>query len=76
MTGQQTIERNDLLRTRLQGGIVLFTPSVWELPAEIRGRLIDRISRIEKFTDDSLHDNGSVIFAGCAFRWSIDVSRA
>src|SRR5437016_362102 len=69
---RETITRNDLLRTTLRGGVVLFSRAVMELDARIRGRLIDRITRFDNFHADSLHDEGTLIFAGFSIVWYID----
>ena len=71
MTDAETIAANDLLRTELKGGIVLFSPAVWELPAEIRGRMLYRLSLYKTFDDDSLHDRGVFVFAGYSVFWEI-----
>jgi len=72
MTRDEAIKRNDELRTTLKGGVVLFSPAVWELPPEIRGRMLYRLSLYSAFDDHSEHDSGVFIFAGYAVCWKID----
>jgi hypothetical protein len=72
VTRTQLIEQNDALRTQLKGGAVLFSPGVWELDAQIRGRLLYRLSLYKTFDDDSEHDSGVFIFAGYTVCWRIE----
>jgi hypothetical protein len=63
---------NDALRTAFQGGRVLMTPAVRELDAQLRGRMIDRLTRYDRFDGESDHSSGVFIFAGFSFIWWID----
>lgn len=67
MTREEEIASNDLLRTQLKGGKILMTPAVWELDSQLRGRALYRLSLYQSFSDDSLHDRGTFIFAGYSF---------
>jgi hypothetical protein len=71
MTRKQTIAANDELRTQFKGGVVLMTPSVWQLPAELRGRALYRMTLYNKFSPDSDHSEGVFVFAGYSFVWRI-----
>lgn len=66
------ITANDLLRTQFKGGVVLMTPAVWELPAELRGRALVRMTMYQKFSTDSDHSEGVFVFAGLSFVWRIE----
>ncbi len=71
MTLADTRAKNDATRTTLADCVVLFSPAVAELDARMRGRLIYRISLFDKFSDDSDHSEGVVIFAGFSILWRI-----
>jgi hypothetical protein len=65
-------EENDQLRTTLKGGVVLFTPAVFEYPAWLRGRAIWQMTQAERFTRDD-HSEGVFMFAGELWCWRIGV---
>lgn len=71
MTRAETIAANDALRKEFKGGIVLFTPAVWALDSSLRGRALYRMTLFDKFSDDSLHEEGVFVFAGLTFVWQI-----
>jgi hypothetical protein len=72
MIRAQLIERNDTLRTTFAGGLILMTPSVWELPAQLRGRALYRMTVFQKIFEESDHSEGVFIFAGYSFVWRIE----
>lgn len=66
----ETIAANDAFRTTLKGGIVLMTPTVWELDARERGRAIYRMSQAQKFCD-VYHSEGVFVHGGRVWYWYI-----
>lgn len=48
------------------------TPAVWELPTQIRGRALYRMTMYQAFGNESDHREGVFIFAGWSFVWQID----
>lgn len=66
------IQLNDLLRTEFKGGVVLMTPTVYELPSQMRGRALYRMSQAAHFTMDD-HSEGVFEYADCLFHWRIGV---
>jgi hypothetical protein len=72
LTLEEAQRENDLFRTTFKGGLVLMTPAVFELPAEVRGRALYRLTLYSAFDDDSLHDHGIFIFTGLTFVWRIE----
>jgi hypothetical protein len=61
MTLEETQRRNDELRTMFKGGRVLMTSTVYEqLPAEIRGRMLYRLTLFNHFHPESDHSEVSV----------------
>ena len=72
MTLAETIAANDLLRKELKGGILLMTPSVWDLEPRLRARAIYRLSLYKTFEDeDDDHSSGVFVFAGYVFFFEI-----
>ena len=57
-------ELNDALRQRFDGGQILMTPGVSELPAELQGALLDAVRTFADFSVDNdprgEHDFGSI----------------
>jgi hypothetical protein len=41
------------VRTQVKGGIILFTPAVAELPAQLRGKALNRLTQYKTFYEDS-----------------------
>jgi hypothetical protein len=72
MTRAEVITRNDELRTTFKGGLVLMTPAVWDLDAQIRGRALYRLTLYQAFDEGSDHSEGVFIFAGWTFVWRIE----
>jgi hypothetical protein len=71
MTKDEIIASNDLLRTQFRGGIILFTPAVADLPPELRGKALHRLTQYKTFFEDSDHSRGIFIFAGMTFVFTI-----
>jgi hypothetical protein len=72
MTLEETQRRNDELRTMFKGGRVLMTSTVYEqLPAEIRGRMLYRLTLFNHFHPESDHSEGVCTFAGYTHVWKI-----
>lgn len=70
MTLEQRIERNDLLRMRFTGGIILVSPAVFDLPAWFRGRVLYHLAQPQRVTNED-HSEGIFAFGGSIFYWSI-----
>lgn len=70
MTLDETIARNDTLRTRFKGGAVELSPAVLHLPTWFRGRVMYRLTLPHKFIDPD-HGRGCFVFAGYVFYWEI-----
>jgi hypothetical protein len=70
MDQETAIRVNDLLRTEFIGGIVLMSPSVYALPAQMRGRALYRMSQAAHFTMDD-HSEGVFAYADILFHWYI-----
>jgi hypothetical protein len=47
------------------------TPAVWDLPAQLRGRPLYRMTMYQTFDEESDHSEGVFIFAGWTFVWRI-----
>ena len=71
MTRDQIIQANDELRQCFRGGRV----EVWHGPYQIddrtMGRMLCAIGKYDKFSPNSLHDEGVLIFAGFSIAWNI-----
>jgi hypothetical protein len=69
----QRRKRNDLLRTKFQGGKVVVTPSVFHIDPQIRGRALYRLTLYSRFCgdDDDDHSEGSFTFCGYFWVWKI-----
>jgi hypothetical protein len=66
-------ERNDLLRTKFEGGKVVITPTVYHIDPQIRGRALYRLTLCNRFSDDcDDHSEGAFTFAGYFWIWKID----
>jgi hypothetical protein len=67
---------NDKLRTSFQGGQVLMTQGVSNLPPELYGQVIERVKTFNEFTPDNdpygEHDMGMFKLEGKSFMWKID----
>jgi hypothetical protein len=72
MTLEELRARNDGLRTTLKGGRVLMSRAVRELDPQLRGRMLDRLTRYDRFDEDSDHSEGVFIFAGFGFYFRIE----
>jgi hypothetical protein len=70
---QSVKERNDLLRTKFEGGKVVITQTVFHIDPQIRGRALYRLTLYNRFsrTDDD-HSEGSFTFAGYFWVWRIE----
>jgi hypothetical protein len=69
----QARARNDLLRTRFEGGKVLITQSVFHIDPQIRGRALYRLTLYNRFSgEDDDHSEGSFTFAGYFWVWRIE----
>jgi hypothetical protein len=69
----EIIARNDLLRTKFEGGKVVITPTVFHIDPQIRGRALYRLTLYNRFSgevDD--HSEGSFTFAGYFWVWRIE----
>lgn len=66
-------QRNDLLRTKFEGGRVVITPTVYEIDPQIRGRALYRLTLYNRFSDGGDdHSEGAFTFAGYFWVWKID----
>lgn len=72
MTRKQVIAQNDLLRTRCRGGKVVWDASVRALDPQLIARAGYRMTLDQEFPDHSWHDEGSFVFAGFRFVWTIE----
>lgn len=68
----EIIRRNDNLRQHFRGGRIEVCHGPYELEDRIVGRMLCVLARYDKFTPDSLHDEGCFIFGGFAFAWRIE----
>ena len=73
MSREEIITANDLLRTEFKGGMILFTPAVADLSAELRARALIRLTQYKTFYEDSDHSRGIFIFADMTFVFDIGV---
>ena len=71
MSREDVIAANDLLRTQFKGGMILFTPAVADLPAELRGKALNRLTQYKTFYEDSDHSHGIFIFADMTWVFTI-----
>jgi hypothetical protein len=46
------------------------TPAVWDLPAQLRGRALFRMTMYQAFDEESDHSEGVFIFGGWTFVWT------
>jgi hypothetical protein len=69
---EQIAAANDAFRKSLKGGTVLFSREAYDLPPQIRGRLLWAIGKYDKFDPNGYHDAGVLIFADYAVEWSIE----
>jgi hypothetical protein len=65
------IDKYDAFRKTLKGGRVLYSPSVFELPCELRARAIWRTAEYTSFHPESKHDWGIFTLGGYRFIWII-----
>lgn len=67
---------NDKLRTSFQGGQVLMTQGVSNLPSELYNEVIKAVKTFNQFTEDNdpygEHDMGMFKIEGKSFMWKID----
>jgi hypothetical protein len=70
------IALNDELRKTFKGGRVQMTPAVYNLDPQLRGRALWAMARYNRFSEDSEHDWGVMIFAGYSFEWHIEYRSA
>jgi hypothetical protein len=71
MSREEITSANDLLRTQFKGGMILFTPAVADLPAQLRGKALHRLTQYKTFYEDSDHSRGIFIFADMTFVFQI-----
>jgi hypothetical protein len=77
MSRRETIiALNDGLRKTFKGGRVQMTPAVYNLDPQLRGRALWAMARYNRFSEDSEHDWGVMIFAGYSFEWHIEYRSA
>jgi hypothetical protein len=69
---EQIAAANDAFRQSLKGGTVLFSREAYELPPQIRGRLLWAIGQYNAFDPNGYHDAGVLIFADYAVEWRIE----
>jgi hypothetical protein len=66
-------ERNDLLRTKFEGGKVVITPNVYQIDPRTRGRALYRLTLYNRFSDDDDdHSEGAFVFSGYFWVWRIE----
>ena len=69
-------ELNDEFRRTMQGGKVMMTASVANLPPDVQAMAIRKVVTFDQFTEDNdphgEHDFGSFELAGHTFFWKID----
>jgi hypothetical protein len=73
MTLATARDRNDLLRTKFEGGKVVVTATVYHIDPQIRGRALYRLTLYDRFSgekDD--HSEGAFVFAGYFWVWKIE----
>jgi hypothetical protein len=73
-TKAEIVARNDLLRTKFEGGKIVFTTTAYGIGPEIRGRALYRLTLYNRFSDspEDDHSEGSFTFAGYFFVWKIE----
>jgi hypothetical protein len=64
MTRQETIHANDQLRQRFTGGRIEVCHSLCDIDDRTMGQMLCAIAKFDKFSADSLHDKGALVFAG------------
>jgi hypothetical protein len=73
MTRDQIIAANDRLRTAFSGGCVEVCHGPYEIDDRTLGRMLCAIAKYNKFSSNSLHDEGLMIFAGFSVAWNIQL---
>lgn len=73
MTRENTIQANDELRTTFKGGRVQICHGPYGIDDRTLGRMLCALAKYNKFSPDSLHDQGCFIFGGFAYAWRIEL---
>lgn len=76
MSAERIRELNDAFRRTFQGGRVMMTPGVVELPDCVKAEVLSKVASFDSFTEDNdphgEHDFGSFELVGRKFFWKID----
>lgn len=73
MTLDAIRDRNDLLRTKFEGGKIVVTPTVFHIDPQIRGRALHRLILYNRFSSENDdHSEGAFVFAGYFWVWKIE----
>jgi hypothetical protein len=73
MTRSQIIAANDELRQHFHGGRIEVCHGPYEIDDRTMGRMLCAIAKYDKFSAESLHDHGVLIFAGFSVAWNIEI---
>jgi hypothetical protein len=73
-TTSETIRQNDELRQRFHGGRVEVCHSAYDLEDRLIGRILCAVAKYNRFSHDSLHDEGVLLFAGFDICWRIETT--
>lgn len=68
----EIVRRNDELRQHFKGGRVQICRGPYEIDDRTLGRMFCALAKYNKFSPDSLHDQGCLIFGGFAYAWRIE----
>lgn len=73
MTREEAIYNNDQLRQHFKGGRIQICRGPYGIDDRTLGRMLCALAKYNKFTPDSLHDQGCFIFGGFAYAWRIEI---
>jgi hypothetical protein len=76
MTRSQIIRSNDELRQNFRGGRIEVCHGPYEIDDRTIGRMLCAVANYTKFSPDSLHDEGVMLFAGFELAWRIETTNA
>lgn len=72
MTREQYIAANDSLRRQFVGGRIEVCHGPYNIDNRTLGRMLCAVAAYDRFSPESLHDEGVLLFAGFSVCWRIE----
>lgn len=72
MTRSEARKTYDAFRTTFTGGRVQMSRGFYDLPAQVKGKLLWHIAQYDAFDPNGYHDAGVIIFGDWSVYWHIE----